>query len=88
MVQTGNAEYLPDPMSWDMTHLHVYNVYDLWAWFTCEGLDTQGYRVVAAEPGAGAVTRLKTKITSYVKRKILGADYANNITIVARRPAV
>jgi methyltransferase family protein len=88
VVQTPNAEYLPGPMSWDMTHLHVYNVYDLWAWFTCEGLETQGYRVMAAEPGAGVVTRLKTRITSYVKRKIIGADFANNIAIVARRLVV
>jgi len=87
VVQTGNGEYLPDPMSWDMTHLHVYNVYDLWAWFTCEGLETLGYRVMAEEPGAGVVTRIKTRITSYVKRKIIGADFANNITIIARRPA-
>ena len=87
VVQTPNAAYLPDPLSWDMTHVHVYNVHDLWAWFTCEGLETQGYRVVSAEPGAGPVVRAKFRVTSYVKRKILGADFANNIAVVARRPA-
>jgi 2-polyprenyl-3-methyl-5-hydroxy-6-metoxy-1,4-benzoquinol methylase len=86
VVQTPNAAYIQDPLSWDMTHVHVYNVHDLWAWFTCEGLTAEGYRVMAAERGAGAVTKIKTRITSYVKRKILGADFANNIAVVARRP--
>jgi hypothetical protein len=86
VVQTPNAEYLPNPLSWDMTHVHCYNVHDLWAWFTCEGLEARGYRVMAQEPGAGAVARLKSGITSYVKRQIIGADFANNIAIVARRP--
>ena len=86
VVQTANASFIPDPRSWDMTHLHTYNVMDLWAHLTCEGLDVAGYRVVFAEPRWGVVRRLKFAVSAYAKRNILGCDFANNIALIARKP--
>lgn len=86
VIQTPNAAYLPDPRSWDMTHLHVYNAADLWAWLTCEGLEVAMVRVALREEHPGPVVAARLGITDYVKRKILGCDFANNIAAIARKP--
>jgi hypothetical protein len=86
VLQTANAAYIPGPLSWDMTHIHVYNLPDLWAFLTCEGLEVEGYRIVLGERRSGPVTTARLAITAYVKRKILGCDFANNIAVVATRP--
>ncbi|HEX7077625.1 MAG TPA: methyltransferase domain-containing protein [Candidatus Eisenbacteria bacterium] len=86
VIQTPNAAYLPNPLSWDMTHVQLYNVQDLWAFLTCEGMAVEGYRVLLAPERPGGVVAARTAITSYVKRKILGCDFANNIALVARKP--
>jgi hypothetical protein len=87
VLQTPNAAYLPDPRSWDMTHVQLYNLPDLHAFLVCEGLETAGYRVVLGAERAGAVRAAKEAVTRYVKRKILGCDFAQNIAVVARKPA-
>jgi hypothetical protein len=86
VLQTPNAHYLPDPRSWDMTHLHTYNLPDLWAHLTCDGFEVSGYRVVFAEPGRNPIVAARTAVAAYVKKKVLGCDYANNIALVARKP--
>lgn len=87
VLQTANASYIPDPMSWDMTHLHTYNVGDLWAHLTCQGFDVSGYRVMSAPKTQGPVAALRSSIVAYMKRKILGCDYANNIALIVRKPS-
>jgi hypothetical protein len=86
VLQTPNAHYLPDPRAWDMTHLHVYNMQDLWAFLRCMGLSVDGYRVTFGERPRGPVDRLRFAIVAYVKRKILGCDFANNLVLIARKP--
>ena len=86
VIQTPNAAYIPDPRSWDMTHLHVYNAGDLWAYLVCEGLETAVYRVALRDPSPNPLLAARLFITDYVKKKILGCDFANNIAAVARRP--
>lgn len=86
VIQTPNAAYLPDPRSWDMTHIHLYNAGDLWAWLTCEGLETTVYRVTIRDEHPGPIVSARLAITDYLKRKILGCDFASNIAAVARRP--
>lgn len=87
VIQTPNAAFIPDPRSWDMTHLQTYNIQDLWAFLICEGLGVDGYRVVLGEQSPGLIVSARTAIVAYVKRRILGCDFANNIAIVARRPS-
>jgi len=88
VVQTPNAAYIPDPRSWDMTHVQTYNAGDLWAWLRCEGMEVEIYRVVLrASANPGPIVSAKAAITGYVKRKILGCDDANNIAAIARKPS-
>jgi len=86
VIQTPNAAYIPDPRSWDMTHVQLYNAGDLWAWLTCEGLDATVYRVALRDENPDPIVAARLAITDYVKKKILGCDFANNIAAVARRP--
>jgi len=86
VIQTANAYYIPDPMSWDMTHLHTYNLPDLWAHLTCQGFEVSGYRVLDAPKSPGPIVALRSAIVAYMKTKILGCDYANNIALIVRKP--
>jgi len=86
VLQTPNAAYIPDPRSWDMTHIHIYNAGDLWAYLKCEGLEVDLYRVALRDEHPGPVVAPRLWITDYMKLKILGCDYANNIGAVARTP--
>jgi len=52
---------------------------------TCEGLDTTAYRVVLRDPNPGPIVSTRMAITAYVKRRVLGCDYANNIAVIARK---
>lgn len=87
VLQTPNAAYLPEPRSWDMTHVHTYAIHDLWAFFVCEGLEVAGYRVVLGPEREGFVASARTSIQRWTKRKLLGCDFANNAAIIARKPA-
>ena len=87
VIQTPNAAYVPDPRSWDMTHVHIYNIQDLWAFLRCEELDVEGYRVVLGSRDPGPIVAARNAITAYVKRRVLGCDFANNIALVARKRA-
>ena len=87
VIQTPNASYIPEPRSWDMTHLHTYNPGDLWAFLTCEGLNPSVYRVVLREANPGPIAAARLAITAYMKLRVLGCDYANNIAVVARKIA-
>jgi len=87
VIQTPNAAYIPDPRSWDMTHVQTYNIQDLWAFLRCEGMEVEGYRVVLGPQNPGPIVALRSAIVAYVKRRILGCDYANNIAIIARKSA-
>jgi hypothetical protein len=87
VLQTPNARCIRDPMSWDMTHLHLYNLPDLWAFATTLGLQASGYRVVfgpARRPGLW--TRGIGMLGKFVVTRLLGCDYADNIALVAQRP--
>jgi len=85
VVQTANARSLPHPLSWDMTHIHCYNLEDLWAYCTCLDLDVQGYRVFLGAPPRGPLASLRFGIQSYLKSRLLGCDHANDIALIARK---
>lgn len=85
VIQTPNAAYIPDPRSWDMTHVQTYNIQDLWAFLKCEGMEVEGYRVVLGSERPGPIASVRNAIVAYVKRRVLGCDYANNIAIIARK---
>jgi hypothetical protein len=75
-------------MSWDMTHLHLYNLPDLWAFVTALGCRASGRRVVfGAGRRPGLWARGLGLLGRFVTTRLLGCDYADNIALVARRPA-
>ena len=87
VLQTPNAAYLPEPRSWDMTHVHTYALHDLWAFFTVEELDVTGYRVVLGPEREGFAVAMRTGLQRWVKQKLLGCDFANNAAVIARKRA-
>ena len=87
VLQTPNAAYLPEPRSWDMTHVHTYALHDLWAFFTVEGLDAAGYRVVLGPEREGLAAGARSALQRWAKRKLLGCDFANNVAVIARKRA-
>jgi len=86
VIQTPNAAYIPEPRSWDMTHVHTYNLADLWAFFMVEGMEVQGFRVVLGPERDSPLEAARSAIVAYMKRKILGCDFANNVAIIVRKP--
>lgn len=85
VVQTPNGRCIRNGLGNDMTHLHLYNLPDLWAHLTAAGLRVAGYRVVFGARPSG-IERLRFLLGAWVTTRLLGADYADNILLVARRP--
>lgn len=84
VIQTPNALCSRSPMGWDMTHVQVYNVADLWSFLTVQGLDTRGYRMCFTDrppgrfPSPGRALRIGLT-------RILASDDAENVLMVARK---
>ncbi len=87
VLQTPNARCVRHPMGWDMTHRHVYNVHDLWAYLTARGLAVRGYRIALGPARRSMLTRLRELTGAFVASRILGCDYADNIALIATTPA-
>lgn len=85
IIQTPNARCIANPLSWDMTHLHSYNLPDLWSYLTVLGLDTEGYRVGFERPDLSVLGRLRAFAVKLHTTKLVGMDYATNIALVARK---
>ncbi len=83
ILQTPNARCVRNPLAWDMTHRHCYNLADLWALLTGAGYEATGYRVVFAAWG------IKNKVYSifgrFIITRLLGCDYADNISVIAQK---
>lgn len=92
-IQTPNARCVRHPSSWDMTHLHCYNLPDLWAFLTSLGLETTGVRVVfetAPEQRGSFWSRplrdMERILARWLITRWLGLDYAENMILLARKP--
>jgi hypothetical protein len=83
VIQTPNARCIRNPLMSDMTHLHCYNLPDLWAYLTCMGLRVEGFRVVFEADNQSLVKRVQTAISRYIITRMLGLDYADNIILFA-----
>lgn len=84
VLQTPNGRCVRAPFTSDMTHLHAYNLPDLWAFVAASGCRARGYRV-AFESRGGVVARLRSLAGRAVATQLLGLDYADNILLVAQR---
>ncbi|MEH1781799.1 MAG: methyltransferase domain-containing protein [Nostoc sp.] len=82
-IQTPNGRCIRSPLASDMTHLHCYNINDLWAYLTCIGLQVEGYRVVFEAERQTWKQQFLNLVTRYMITRILGLDYADNIILIA-----
>lgn len=85
-IQTPNGRCIRSPLASDMTHLHCYNINDLWAYLTCMGLEVEGYRSVFEAERETWKQRILNLVTRYIITRILGLDYADNIILIAYKP--
>jgi hypothetical protein len=84
LLQTPNGRCVRNPLSWDMTHLHLYNLTDLWAFVTALGFTVEGYRITfQSSPRLPLRGRLKRFLGKVAITQLLGADYADNIALLA-----
>jgi hypothetical protein len=87
VVQTPNGRCIRSPFGWDMTHLHIYNLDDLWAYITAAGLETKGYRVVFGPARRSPLQWLRFALGAITASRLLGADYADNVVVIGRKAA-
>lgn len=85
IVQTPNARCVRSPLASDMTHTHIYNLPDLWAFLTAQGLSVEGFRVAFGPEHPSLKERAHGLLARAVTTRLLGLDYADNIALVARR---
>ncbi|WP_353932514.1 methyltransferase domain-containing protein [Okeanomitos corallinicola TIOX110] len=88
ILQTPNARCVRSPLISDMTHLHCYNLPDLWTYLTSMGLKVEGYRVAFERENTNLIQRGLELINKYIITRILGLDYADNIVIVAYKSKI
>ncbi len=85
VIQTPNARCVRSPLISDMTHVHCYNINDLWAYLTCMKLQVEGYRVVFQREQKTWKEKIFDLVTRYIITRILGLDYADNIILIATK---
>jgi hypothetical protein len=83
ILQTPNSRCVRSPLISDMTHLHCYNLPDLWAYLTSMGLQVEGYRVIFEAEHKTWIQRSLELVSKYIITRILGLDYADNIVVIA-----
>lgn len=86
VLQTANSRCVRHPLSWEMTHLHSYSVFDLWAYFTAMDLSVEGYRVTFGPEVESPWEKLRNLASKVLITRLLGLDYADNIAVIARKP--
>ncbi len=84
-IQTPNANYHRHPLSWDMTHIHVYNPVDLWTYLTALGTETVVYRVMFGHPPFGIKRRLHERLRAWLASE-LHLDHCANLVAIVRKP--
>jgi hypothetical protein len=87
ILQTPNARCANNPLAWDMTHLHLYNIHDLWAYLSTFGLRVHGYRIVFGPRRNSPLQYIRSMVVRVTTTHCLGMDYAHNIALIARRLA-
>jgi hypothetical protein len=86
ILQTPNAQCIRNPWAWDMTHLHCYNITDLWAYLKTFAFDVKGYRIITKPPLRMPTDFLRHLFSAYFITRVLRCDYADNIALIAKKP--
>jgi 2-polyprenyl-3-methyl-5-hydroxy-6-metoxy-1,4-benzoquinol methylase len=88
IIQTPNGRCVRSPFASDMTHVHCYNLPDLWTYLTCMDLQVEGYRVVFELENKTWIQKIVGLLGKYIITRILGLDYADNIVLIARKQII
>ena len=84
-LSTPNPACVVSPFSHDETHLHLYPLADLVAWARSRGLAVEARRVELLPPRLPVSLRLRL-LARRVLCAILGADRADGLLLICRRP--
>lgn len=87
ILQTPNAKCIRNHMGSDMTHKQIYNIKDLYSFFKSEGYDVHAYRVSLWARKPTIKQKFMHMISKIVVSKIIGCDYADNISLIIKTPA-
>ncbi len=88
VLQTPNSRCVRFPLAWDMTHVHCYNLPDLWAYFKSQKdrvAQVDGYRVVFSSESISPLGWLRNMISRFFITRVVGCDYADNIALMIRK---
>jgi 2-polyprenyl-3-methyl-5-hydroxy-6-metoxy-1,4-benzoquinol methylase len=83
IIQTPNGRCIRNPLISDMTHIHCYNLPDLWAYLTCLNLRVEGFRVVFEALDKSYLQKMRELLGKYIITHLFGLDYADNIIVIA-----
>lgn len=86
VLSTPNPACIVSPFNLDETHQHLYPLHDLLTWALVAGLVPEARRVKLLPLRVTLSTRWRL-LTQRVLCYLLGADYADGLLLVARRPA-
>lgn len=86
ILQTPNGRCVRNQKATDMTHLHIYNIKDLWAYVKALGFNATGYRVVFDKPKKSPLDKVSSLLSKFVTSYLLGCDYADNILLICEKP--
>jgi predicted SAM-dependent methyltransferase len=85
IIQTPNGRCIRNPLISDMTHVHCYNLPDLWAYLTCMNLKVEGFRVVFEALDRSYLQKIRELFGRYTISRLFGLDYADNIVVIAHK---
>lgn len=88
VVSTPNPACINSMWAGDMTHVQQYPLNDLLAFFISRGFSCEGYRVLYTSARLGLGERLRLFLKKIIVTKIIGADYADGLIVVARKAAL
>jgi hypothetical protein len=85
ILSTPNPSCILSPFSGDETHVHLYPLHDLLTWALVNGLEPEArrYKLLPDHPTPLQRTRL---LTQRVLCYLIGADRADGLLVMARRP--
>jgi hypothetical protein len=87
IISTPNPGCISSPFARDETHVHVYPLHDLLTWALAAGLAPEARRIKLLPERVSVSTRAKLfaqKVLCY----LIGADRADGIILMARRPGL
>jgi len=85
IIQTPNAKCVRNHLGSDMTHLQLYNVKDLYAYFKALNYIVEAKRIVFKKRNFCLINSFYNLLSKILITRILGLDFADNILLVIKK---